>query len=132
MAGIGIACFDGFDEADFTAEILGSDSIEVLVDSLRAISPNDWEFVGHTDGMRALLGAEIIADQMGHETGDLSGDLHSWIHGFGDAEPENVELARVAVKRIIRCSETKEFYRDSEKFEDWLTKTDRLAEHLQW
>jgi hypothetical protein len=130
MGAHGTGLFDDDDGADFAAEILHGESLDVITDALKAVPEEDWEYVEHPEGMRALLAAELIADQMGHDSGDLPDDLHSWIRNFGDAEEANIALARRAVDRILRNSETRDSWYDSRHFDEWEARTKNLARRL--
>ena len=132
MGAHGIGLFDDDDGADFAAEILKSRSIGIIVDALKAIPSEDWEYIENPECMRALLAAELIAEQMGNESGDLPDDLHFWIQEFGDVDEDNIRLARKAVDRIIRNSETRELWNDTPHFEDWVRKTRNLRSRLDW
>jgi hypothetical protein len=132
MGAHGIGLFDDDDGADFAAEILQSQSLDIIVDALNAIPTEDWDYLEHPEGMRALLAAEVVAEQMGHESGDLPDDLHSWAHEFGEPDDELIALARTAVQRVLRKSETRDLWSDSQHFDKWVAKTTDLADRLKW
>lgn len=132
MGGKAIGLFDEGGEADFVAEILKSDSIDVLRDALKAVPEEDYEYVDNVDGARALLAAELVAELMGHESGDLPDDLHSWVFQFMEPDDDLLRSARNAVDRILRQSETRELWRASQDFGEWIAKTKDLAERLRW
>lgn len=132
MGAHGIGSFQDDDGADFEAEILASRDIDIVIDALKAVPDEDYEYVENATAMRALVAAEMIADQMGHESGDIPDDLHSWIHEFGDADNQHVHLAHSAVDRILRKSETRDLWQDSQHFTDWLVKTRNLLHRLEW
>jgi hypothetical protein len=132
MGAHGIGLLDDDDGADFAHEILNSPSMDIIVDALKAIPLDDWDYVERPEGMRALLAAEVVADQMGHESGDLPDDIHSWAHEFGEPDDELIALARAAVQRVLRKSELRDLWNDSHHFGEWLAKTAGLADRLKW
>ena len=131
MGAHGIGLFDDDDGADFAADVLKSESIEIVEDALRVAATNEWDDLEHPDGMRALLAAELVASQRGYPSEQLSDQLQMWIEQFGDASDETVKLARMAVDRVLRDSETRDLWSDSILFDEWLSKTRDLAERLQ-
>jgi hypothetical protein len=128
----GVGPFDDAEAAYFEAEILKSDQIRIVAEALYAVPDEDWEYVEHGTGIRALVAAEMIADQMGHESGDVPDELHSWIHGFGDADDVLINRARRAVARVLQNSETCELWKASERFRDWKPEMNNLLRRLQW
>ena len=52
MGAHGVGLFDDDDGADFSAEILESETMDVIVKALRAVPAEDWEYVEHPEGMR--------------------------------------------------------------------------------
>jgi hypothetical protein len=131
MGAHGIGLFDDDNGADFAAEILKSDSFNIADNALRGIPEEDFEYVEHPEGMRALLAAELVASQMGYPSDDLSDELQMWAEQFGEPDRETKNLARSAVARILRKSETRDLWKDSELFADWLSKTRDLASRLE-
>src|SRR5581483_6694692 len=78
MGAHGIGLFQDDDGADFAAEILDSESMDVIVDALKAVPEIESEYLEHPEGVRALVAAEIVADQNGADSIELSDDLHCW------------------------------------------------------
>jgi hypothetical protein len=131
MGAHGISLFDDDDGSDFAAEILRSNDIAIVANALKEVPAEDWEYCEHGTGVRALLAAELIASQRGYPSEELSDELHLWIEEYvWDAE-ELVPVARRAVSRILRNSETRELWKDSREFDNWLAKTRDLASRLE-
>ena len=131
MGARGIASFDDDEGADFAALVLRSESIDIVEHALRVAATDEWDDLRHPDGMRALLAAELVASQRGYPSEQLSDQLQMWIEQFGDASDEMVQLARLAVDRVLRDSETRDLSSDSIHFGEWLSSTRDLAQRLQ-
>ncbi len=98
-----------------------------MEDALRGILEEDFQYVEHPDGVRAVLPAELVASRMGYPTEDLSDGLQMWAEQFGEPDAEIISLARSAVRRILRNSQTRDLWKDSNHFADWLGKMRELA-----
>jgi hypothetical protein len=131
MGAHGIGLFDDDDGADFAAEILRSDDISLVAIALNSVPTEDCEYCDHGTGVRALLAAELIASQLGYPSEELEDGLQLWIEGHGSDAQRLVPAARNAVSRILRHSETRDLWKDSDKFYDWLSKTRDLASRLE-
>jgi hypothetical protein len=94
------------------------------------VPEQDYGYVSNLDGARALLAAEIVAGLMGHESSSLSDDLFSWAGQLMEPDDELRRVAKDAVSRIRCSSETRELWRNSGQFGEWLAKTKDLEERL--
>jgi hypothetical protein len=127
----GVGPFDDDEASDFATEILKSDDIRIVAEAIYAVPDEDWEYVEHGTGIRALVAAEMIADQKGCESGDVPDELHSWIHQFGDPDDLLIDRAKRAVGRILRDSETRELWKESPKSREWTATVKDLLRRLE-
>lgn len=126
-----ISPFDDDEASDFAAEILKSEGIGIVAEAVYAVPDEDWEFVEHGTCVRALVAAELIADQRGHESGDIPDELHSWVHQFGDSDDFLINRAYRAVERVLRDSQTRERWSESVMFKNWYARMKDLLYRLE-
>ncbi len=124
--------FDDDEATCFATEILKSDNIRIVAEAIYAVPEEDWEYVEHGTGIRALVASEMIADQMGHESGDVPDELHSWIHQFGDADELLINRAKRAVARVLLKSETQQLWEESINYGEWVSRIKDLLRRLEW
>jgi hypothetical protein len=128
----GTSPFDDDEATYFAAEILKSDNLRIVAEAIYAVPEEDWEYVEHGTGVRALVASEMIADQMGHESGDVPDELHSWIHEFFDTDDVLINRAKRAVGRVLRDSESREVWKRSPRFREWTMRLNDLLRRLEW
>jgi len=131
MGADGIGLFDDDDGSDFADEILRSNNIAIVANALKEVPAEDWEYCDHSTGVRALLAAELVACQLGYPSEELPDELQLWIEEFGPDAEALASDARTVVSRILRHSETRELWKDSAEFENWLAKMRDLRSRLE-
>jgi hypothetical protein len=130
MGAHGVSPFDDDEASDFAAEIICAEDMNIIAQAVYAVPDADEQYVESGTATRALVAAEVLAAQMGNESGDVPDELQSWIQSQDD--PDNVLLvrARSAVRRVLRNSELRELWQQSELFPDWRERIQSLMKRL--
>lgn len=122
--------FDDDDGADFGAEILKAEDVQVLADAIYAVPDEISEYVENGTAVRAMVAGELIACQLARESGDVPDELQSWIHQQGDADSVLVSRARKALRRVLADSEARALWEKSPHFQDWKRRVEDLVRRL--
>ena len=130
MGAHGVSPFQDDDGADFVAEIAKAKDMNVIADAVYSIPESDIEYVEGPAATRALVAAEVIVFQLGRESGDVPDDLQDWIEGQDDPDQLLIGHAQRAVKRILRDSELRELWKESQFYADWEARTQSLLRRL--
>jgi Domain of unknown function (DUF4259) len=104
--------------------------MSVIAQAVYAVPDAEEQYVESGMATRALVAAEVLAAQMGNESGDVPDELQSWIQSQDD--PDNVLLVRAlsAVRRVLRNSELRELWQESELYPDWRERIQSLMKRL--
>ena len=130
MGAHGVSPFQDDDGADFVAEIIKAKDLAVIADAVYSIPDSDDEYIEAPTATRALVAAEVIVFQFGRESGDFTDELQDWIEGQDDPDQILIERTRRAVKRILRDSELRELWKESQLLPEWEARTQSLLKRL--
>jgi hypothetical protein len=131
MATWGYRNFDNDAAADFAEDFKDNPNEAVLLEALAAVAEEE-EHIDADAASEALAAAEIIAAVMGKPAQDLPVDLIPVIVKMNTDESEELlELARGAVKAIIKESELQEHWSASDSADDWQHLQRDLLERLK-
>jgi hypothetical protein len=130
MGAFGISPFDNDDGLDFIAEIVGAEDMNVIAQAVYAVPDADEQYVESGTATRALVAAEVLAAQNGNESGDVPDELQEWIQNQNDPDNALIVRARSAVRRVLRNSELRDLWQESELFPDWRDRIQYLMKRL--
>ncbi len=117
-------------EDDFAAR-----GVEAVASTLKAVTglPED-EDLAQTTASQAIAAAEVVAAARDGDTSRLPDELVARafaVHQNAIAAASLHQQARRAVDRVLRQSELKELWEDSEDFQKWLTVVNALDARLR-
>lgn len=130
MGAYGVSPFDNDDGLDFVDEIISAEDMNLIAQTIYAIPDADEQYVESVTATRALVAAEVLAAMKGNESGDVPDELQSWIENQGDPDNILLDRARSAVRRVLRNSELRELWQESELFPDWRERIQYLMKRL--
>ncbi|QDA61946.1 DUF4259 domain-containing protein [Hymenobacter jejuensis] len=131
MATWGYHNFDNDAAADFAEDFRDNPNEAVLLEALAAVAEEE-EHIDADAASEALAAAEIIAAVMGKPAQDLPVDLIPVIVKMDTDESEDLlELARGAVKAILKESALQEHWAGSDNAADWQHLQRDLLERLK-
>ncbi|MDO7853272.1 DUF4259 domain-containing protein [Hymenobacter convexus] len=121
--------FDNDMAADYLAGLREGLSEADLVATLEAAVEDDY--LDADAASEALAAAEIIAANQQKPAADFPPDALTSAAAIRIAEPELVKkLARKAVKAILKESELRELWEESDEYKDWRAVQRELLERL--
>lgn len=134
MGAWGIKNFENDDAMEFVEDMnTDDDGWPFVLDAIEnvVIVPDD-EYVDAYDAARALAAIEYIAAAKGKPSGDFPEDAADWIKNkFTETiEPDTIEDAARALKRIAGNSELKELWEETEDLNAWLEVVGDLEKRL--
>ncbi|NVO29780.1 DUF4259 domain-containing protein [Hymenobacter lapidiphilus] len=121
MAAWGYYNFDNDTAADFAEDFKAEPSAGVLEQALAAVQEADGEYLDADIASEALAAAEIVAAILGKPARIFPNDLLGVIPGLNLSHVEPLRKpAQEAVRTILGPeSELREFWEDSDEFENW-------------
>jgi hypothetical protein len=122
--------FHDDDGADYVAEIIAADEMNVIATAVYAVPEADEQYVETGTATRAIVAAEVLAAQIGNESGDVPEELQEWIQNQNDPDSALIGRARSAVRRVLRSSELRELWQESELFPEWRERIQSLLKRL--
>ncbi|MBY0550965.1 MAG: DUF4259 domain-containing protein [Candidatus Obscuribacterales bacterium] len=126
--------FSNDDAADWLAELIDSDSLELLQGALvDVLEEAPGEYLEAPECASALAAAEIVAAANGKPADEMPEETLDWLKERGREIAERVELlemARRAVGRIQENSELKDLWDEADTLDEWNKVQDNLRSRL--
>lgn len=126
--------FSNDDAADWLAELIDGDSIDLLKDALADVLEDEpGEYLEAPECSSALAAAEIVAAANGKPADEMPEEALDWLEDRGREIAERVELlemARRAVGRIQENSELKDLWDEADSLDEWNKVQDNLRTRL--
>ncbi|MBP3965508.1 DUF4259 domain-containing protein [Paenibacillus lignilyticus] len=124
MGAWGTGIFENDDVLDWKAELLDSEGLEMIAETLETVM--DEEYIEVDLASNTLGAIEILAALQGKPGEELKRDsgeveeLKEWIEQHQGQGKSLLPLAKKAIKKIKKDSELKELWEESEDHEAWL------------
>lgn len=126
--------FSNDDAADWLAELIDGDSLDLLQGALiDVLEEAPGEYLEAPECSSALAAAEIIAAANGKPAEQMPEESLDWLKERGREIAERVELlemARRAVGRIQENSELKDLWDEADSLDEWNKVQDNLRSRL--
>lgn len=132
MGAWGLKSFDNDDAADWVYDF-EEQGMPLIAQTLKAVLAEEVDdYLDASVCCEALAAAELIAAAKTGDHTHLSEEAEAAIKSKSDniATPENLELARDAVKRIRTESELRDLWEEADEFKDWLADVAALESRL--
>ncbi|MDQ0721087.1 hypothetical protein QF049_002348 [Paenibacillus sp. W4I10] len=134
MGAWGTGIFENDDVLDWKADLLDSDDIELIEETIEGVLEEDYiesDLASNALGAIEILvalqgnpGKEILNNQSNTE------DLYDWIDKHKGKGKKLISKAKRAVKKIKKDSELKELWEESEEYPIWLNTINDLENRL--
>lgn len=126
--------FSNDDAADWLAELIDGDSLDLLLGALvDVLEEAPGEYLEAPECASALAAAEIVAAANGKPADEMPEETLDWLKERGREIAERVELlemARRAVGRIQENSELKDLWDEADTLDEWNKVQDNLRSRL--
>jgi len=130
MGADGHGPFDNDDAMDWVAELAEADDESILAEALEAVSLDEDEYVEAPEASIAVAAAEVVAALLDQAADDLPDEVWEYVERQRGAKPGLVKLARKAVTRVLKDSELRELWEESDGFEAWKDSLEDLLSRL--
>lgn len=132
MGAWGLKSFDNDDAADWVYDF-EEQGMPLIAQTLKAVLAEEVDdYLDASVCCEALAAAELVAAVKTGDHTHLSEEAEAALKSKPDniATPENLELARDAVKRIRIESELRDLWEEADEFDDWLADVAALESRL--
>ena len=119
MGSWGFGTFENDDAADWMADLAEMGEDALIDEALDRVLEAKDDFIEAPDASCALAAAEVVAALKGRPAQDLPDDLRSWIEGKSAPKDGIVSKAREAVAAVLKGSELRDLWEESDGLEDW-------------
>ena len=125
----GTGNFDNDKAADYTTTFQDDPNETLLLETLTAVAAEGYPEA--PEACEALAAAEIIAAALGKAVRGIPEDLLLSAKNLTLTNPDSAQkLARRAIKAVLKKSELKELWEDTDEYEAWVAVLDGLLERL--
>ena len=129
MGAWGNGNFDNDTAADYVDNFQDDPNETVLLETLTAVAAEGYPEAD--EASEALAAAELIAAALGKPVRGFPEDLLLSAKNLPLANPDAAQkLARRAIKAILKKSELKELWEESDEYEQWVAVQDGLLDRL--
>jgi hypothetical protein len=129
MGAWGNGNFDNDTAADYAADFQEDPNETTLLETLKAVAEEGYPEADESS--EALAAAEIIAAALGKAVRGFPEDLLLSAQNLQLTNPEAAQrLARRAIKVILKKSELKELWEESDEYASWVAVQEGLLERL--
>jgi len=130
MGAWGAGSFDNDDAMDWVIGLAEGSDDTILREALAPVAAMDDRYLQAPDCSIAIAAAEAVAAARGHPNASLPDEVAGWVAKKPIVATDLVVLARAAVDRIVRNSELKELWAESDSH-DWRTAITDLRQRLE-
>ena len=131
MGAWGTGSWDNDDACDWVYELEETKDLDLIIQTLKAITNPEVDYLENTVCCEALAAAEVVAAANSKPGNDLPEEVQTWlaeIHPRIDSS--TMELARRVVKIIGQKSELLELWQESSNYSDWQAAVANLKARL--
>ena len=122
--------FDNDDALDWVGELQDADGIEPISDAFEAVLSAE-DYLEAPEASMGLAAAEVVAALLGKPAAQLPDEVVAWVAGKKPPKPTLVKKAHAVVKRILKDSELKELWAESEDSDKWQQEGESLLRRLE-
>lgn len=132
MGAWGTGSFENDDAMDWVYELEDAKNFQILADAFDTVLDQKDEYLEAPDCCIAICAAEVTAGLLGNPADDLPEEVMEWLEGQPDPSEVLLKLATNALNAILKKSELKELWQETDDYDEWreivLDIRDRLEE----
>lgn len=132
MGAWGTGSFENDDALDWVFELEKERNFQFLADAFETVLDQKDTYLEAPDCSVAICAAEVTAGLLGNPADDLPEEVLAWMDGKPDPSSALVKLAKNALNVILKNSELKELWEETDDYDEWremvLDLHDRLEE----
>jgi hypothetical protein len=130
MGAWGHGSFDNDDAMDWVAGLEGAKGTLPISDALNAVRDVGDDYLEVTEAAMGLAAAEVVAALFGKPAAKLPDQVTAWVAGQKPPKPGLVKSAKWVVQRVLKDSELKEQWVESDDADKWKQETEDLLQRL--
>jgi hypothetical protein len=119
MGAWGAGSFENDDAMDWVIGLTKGSGDSVIRGALAPLASTDDSYLEAPTCSIAIAAAEAVAAASGHPTASLPEEVLGWVDKKPAVATDLVVLARAAVDRIVRKSELKDLWDESDSADGW-------------
>ncbi|MGE5138209.1 MAG: DUF4259 domain-containing protein [Rudaea sp.] len=127
----GVQNFENDDAEEWANDLMNSPTLRLIPFTLKVVTEGGGEALDVSECSNALAAAEVVAALKGFPSPHLPPPLAAWLQKQPPPEPEWVELAHRAAKRIRADSDLQRVWDDAGYAVHWRTVVDDLIARLE-
>lgn len=132
MGAWGTGSFENDDALDWIFELENAKGFQFLADTFEIVLDQKEGLPEAPDCTVAICAAEVTAGLLGNPSDDLPEEVMEWMEGQPDPSSALLRLATNALNVIMKRSELKELWKETDDYDEWrelvLDVRDRLEE----
>lgn len=132
MGAWGTGSFENDDALDWVFELEKARNFQVLADAFQTVLDLKNDYLEAPECCIAICAAEVTAGLLGNPEDDLPDEVMEWMDGQPDPSEVLIKLAKNALNEVLKNSELKELWEETDDYEEWreivLDIRDRLEE----
>lgn len=122
--------FDNDDALDWLYELEEAVDLEILEDAFETIFDQQDGMPDGPDCMIALAAAEVVACLLGNPDENVPDEVVSWVKNRPEPEDDLIKQARGAIRIILRNSELKQLWSETDDYAEWMAVSEALLARL--
>jgi hypothetical protein len=130
MGAWGHGSFDNDDAGDWVAELSEAVGTEPVSEAFEAVLEVGDNYLEVTEAGRGLAAAEVVAALLGRPPAVLPEEVTAWLAGKKPPKAALIKKAQRVVKRVLKDSELKELWAESEDAAKWQREAEGLLQRL--
>lgn len=136
MGARGIGNFENDDAGDWVYDLEKSKDKSILHKALNSVLKNS-EYIEAPECCEALAAAEVICSGLSSEHSSMSEEVIKWLNKKPGLFKKSITFDAIdaqksiaAINKILKSSELKELWEETNEFEEWKNIENRLIEKL--
>ncbi len=121
--------FENDDALDWVGDLEGAEDAEPIAEAFGAVLEAEDD-IEAPEASAALAAAEVVAALLGCPMAELPDEVTAWVAGRRPPKPGLVKKAERVVRRILKGSELKELWAESENSAKWQAAVEDLLVRL--
>ena len=122
--------FDNDDALDWVGELEEAEGTEPIAEAFDAVLGAD-DYLEAPEASMGIAAAEVVAALLGKPAAKLPDEVASWVVGKEPPKPALVKKAQRVIERILKDSELKDLWADSEDSAKWQQEVEGLLRRLE-
>lgn len=131
MGAWGIGSFENDDALDWVIDLEAAENFQILADAFDIVIDQKGNQADAYDASIAVCAAEVTAGLLGNPADDLPEEVLVWIDSRPDPSTTLVNMAKDSLSVVLKDSELRLLWEETDEFEAWRETIFDLQERLE-